>query len=88
MIYRAHVVITLREGVVDPQGEAARDALARLGLEGVRRVRVGKSVHLELEADDEEAAQVLVEQACQKLLVSPAVEEYRFRLEAVGEPGA
>lgn len=88
MIYQAHIVITLRQGVLDSHGEATLGGLARLGFSGVRDVRIGRCIDIELEANDEEAARSLVEEACRRLLVNPAVEEYRFDLESAGESGA
>lgn len=85
LIYRASIVVRLREGVLDPHGHAVLGGLKRLGYTGVRDVRIGRQIEIELEADDEATAANLVDEACRRLLVNPAVEEYRFQIDHAGE---
>lgn len=76
---RARVYVTLKREVLDPQGEAVRKGLHSLGLAGVRDVRVGRLVELEIDdavANPDEALRIAVE----KLLVNPVIEEGRVEL--------
>ncbi len=74
---KARVEIMLKDGVLDPQGEAVRHALGSLGFDGVGGVRQGKVIELEL-ADGTTEAQVA--EMCEKLLANTVVERYRIEL--------
>lgn len=78
--------VTPRKGILDPQGKAIHHALHSLGWSTVDDVRVGKSIHLELEADDADAARMEAEAMCRKLLANPVTED--FELLQVEEAGA
>ena len=79
MKYRVHV--TLKPGVLDPQGKAIHHALEGLGFGGVRDVRAGKLIELDLA--DETANQGDVEDMCRKLLANTVIENFRIeRVEA------
>jgi len=82
-LYRIEVRIVPRPGLLDPQGQAVHHALTSLGYEGVRDVRVGKAITLEVEADSEAAARGSVEAMCRRLLANPVTEDYEI---AVCEP--
>ncbi|MCP4654646.1 MAG: phosphoribosylformylglycinamidine synthase subunit PurS [bacterium] len=90
MSYRAHIQVTCRPGVLDPEGKAVKEALERLGFTGVGRTRVGKLIEIDLGESDETAAGRVVERMCTELLAHPVVERYSYRLEPrdaeVGEP--
>ena len=73
---RARVLVTLKREVLDPQGEAVRRGLDALGVAGVRGVRVGKLVELELDGTREEA-EPRVNEAAKKLLANPVIEDVR-----------
>ena len=73
---RARVHVTLKTGVLDPQGEAVRHALGSLGFDDVGEVRVGKMIELELTDSDPDAARRRVEKMCQKLLANTVIENY------------
>ena len=73
---KARVEVTLKAGVLDPQGEAVRRALGALGFEGVGEVRIGKVIEVDLAAADPEAARAEVEAMCQKLLANTVIENY------------
>jgi phosphoribosylformylglycinamidine synthase len=72
---KTRVVVTLKPGVLDPQGKAVHHALAGLGFGGVNDVRVGKIVELDL-ADGTEPAQI--EDMCRKLLTNTVIENFRI----------
>lgn len=77
---KARVHVTLKPGVLDPQGEAVRHALGALGFEGVGEVRIGKVIELELEGSDRAAAEARVGEMCEKLLANTVIEAYRVEL--------
>lgn len=81
MKFRAEIVVTLREGVLDPQGQAVRDGLFSMGYAGVRDVRVGRHIEIELEAAGEAEARAAVDEMTRRLLANPVIEEYRFTLQ-------
>jgi phosphoribosylformylglycinamidine synthase len=77
---KARVTVTLKTGILDPQGKAIEGALRSLGIEGVASVRQGKVFDVEVETTDRARAQSLLEQACDKLLANTVVENYRVEL--------
>ncbi|SNR40791.1 phosphoribosylformylglycinamidine synthase subunit PurS [Puniceibacterium sediminis] len=74
---KAHVHVMLKDGVLDPQGEAVRHALGGLGFEGVNGVRQGKVIELDLAEGTTEAA---VREMCEKLLANTVIESYRIEM--------
>ncbi len=84
--WKARVYVTLKHGVLDPQGRAVENALKVLGFDEVGDVRVGKYVELGLAAPDRETALARVEEMCRRLLANPVIEQSRFDLtEAQGD---
>ncbi len=77
----ARVSVTLKPGVLDPQGKAIEGALHALGVEGIAGVRQGKLFEIEVDATDPAAARAIVETACQKLLANLVVENYAIAIE-------
>ncbi len=77
---KARVHVMLKEGVLDPQGEAVRHALGAMGFEGVDGVRQGKVIELDLAEEDRSAAHVQVVEMCEKLLANTVIESYRIEL--------
>lgn len=74
--FDARLIITLKKGVLDPQGQATAGALAGLGFEGVESVRQGKVIDVEFRANSaEEARRVLIEM-CDRLLANTVIEDY------------
>lgn len=78
----AEIHITLKNGILDPQGKAVRHALSNLGINDVGDVRVGKFIRLEFDVASLEQAEKLTEGACQKLLANPIIEDYQVKLVA------
>ena len=74
---KARVTVTLKEGVLDPQGKAIEGALASLGFDGVNGVRQGKLFEIELDEADAGAAKKKVAEMCEKLLANTVIETYR-----------
>ena len=79
---KARVTVTLKTGILDPQGKAIEGALRSLGVEGVASVRQGKVFDIEIEGADLAKAEVLLKQAADKLLANTVIENYR--VEVVG----
>ncbi|MEZ5939436.1 MAG: phosphoribosylformylglycinamidine synthase subunit PurS [Hyphomonadaceae bacterium] len=78
---RARVHVSLKQGVLDPQGKAVGDALERLGFNEVGEVRVGKTIELELADGLNQAdAEARVKEMCEKLLANTVVERYTVEL--------
>jgi phosphoribosylformylglycinamidine synthase len=77
---KATVTVMLKEGVLDPQGEAVRAALGALGFEGVGGVRQGKVIELDLAGDDPAAAEAEVRRMCEALLANTVIESYRIEM--------
>ena len=77
---KARVHVTLKHGVLDPQGVAIRNALTTLGFSGVDEVRAGRLIELELSESDPAKAKAAVEEMCRKLLVNDVIETYAVEL--------
>jgi len=80
-LYSARVLVSLRPSVLDPAGEATRSAAARLGVAGVSRLRIGKAVEVELEADDAATARQKLELLSDRLLANPVIENWTLELQ-------
>jgi phosphoribosylformylglycinamidine synthase len=77
---KAHIFVTLKREVLDPQGDAVRRSLNSLGFEEVRSARVGKLIELELEGSDRAAAESRIRSMCEKLLANPVIEDFRYEI--------
>jgi phosphoribosylformylglycinamidine synthase PurS subunit len=77
---KARIRITLKNGVLDPQGKAIQNALGSLGFAGVSDVRQGKYIEIDLAATDEAAARAEVDRMCRELLANTVIEDYAFGL--------
>lgn len=77
---KARIHISLKEGVLDPQGKAIGNALQGLGFAGIGEVRQGKLIELELADSDPAAARARVEDMCRRLLANPVIENYAIEI--------
>jgi phosphoribosylformylglycinamidine synthase len=77
---KAKIHVTLKKGILDPQGKAIEHALATLGYKSVGNVRVGKYMELELQETEKAKAEAQVKAMCEKLLANTIIEEYRYEL--------
>jgi phosphoribosylformylglycinamidine synthase len=75
---KARVTVTLRSGILDPQGKAIEGALKSLGVDGVASVRQGKVFDIELEGSDRARAEATLKEAAEKLLANTVIENYRI----------
>ena len=74
---KARVTVTLKSGILDPQGKAIEGALRSLGLVGVSSVRQGKGFDIEIDGGDRAMAEALLKQAADKLLANTVIENYK-----------
>jgi phosphoribosylformylglycinamidine synthase subunit PurS len=77
---KARVTVTLKSGILDPQGKAIEGALKSLGVAGVASVRQGKVFDIELADGDRKAAEALLREAADKLLANTVIENYRVEI--------
>ncbi len=77
---KARVHVTLKTGVLDPQGKAIGNALHRLGFPEVGEVRQGKFIEVELAETDPERAKARLDEMCRRLLANTVIENYRIEL--------
>ncbi len=77
----AKIFVSLKEGVLDPQGKAVERSLHSLGYKQVTGVRMGKYLEVSLEARSREEAARRIREMCEKLLANPVIEDYRFEIE-------
>lgn len=82
-MYKANIRVTLRPSILDPQGKAVLHALANLGHDAVDEVRMGKYVELWIDEADRAAAEHHAQEACEKLLANPVMEDFTIELEEV-----
>jgi phosphoribosylformylglycinamidine synthase subunit PurS len=78
---RVKIFVSLRSGVLDPQGKAIERSLHTLGYGEVQEVRMGKYLELKVEAASREAAESRIREMCDKLLANPVIEDYRFEIQ-------
>lgn len=77
---RVKIFVSLKRGVLDPQGKAIERSLHSLGFGEARDVRVGKYIELEMDSDSHESAGARIREMCDKLLANPVIEDYRFEI--------
>lgn len=77
---KARVIVTLKSGVLDPQGKAIEGALKGLAIDGLTSVRQGKVFDIEIDGDDQAAARGRLSEACERLLANTIVENYAIEI--------
>lgn len=77
---KARVIVTLKNGVLDPQGQAIEGSLASLGFSGIAGVRQGKVFDFEIEGTDADAARSQINAMCEKLLANTVIENYSVEI--------
>jgi phosphoribosylformylglycinamidine synthase, purS protein len=77
---KANIRISLKKGVLDPQGQAVKNSLKGLGYD-VEDVRIGKHIEVSIGGDDIDRANDTVRAICEKLLINPVIEEYSYDME-------
>jgi phosphoribosylformylglycinamidine synthase subunit PurS len=79
-VFKANIYVTLKEGVLDPQGSAVKKSLHVLNYQGVNEVRIGKFIEVWLNAADPETARLELQEMSDKLLANPVIENYRVEM--------
>jgi phosphoribosylformylglycinamidine synthase subunit PurS len=77
---KASIIITPKKAVLDPQGKTVEGALEHMGYTGVKDVRVGKYLEVELTGLDAATARQQLDEACQRFLSNPVIEDYRLEI--------
>jgi phosphoribosylformylglycinamidine synthase PurS subunit len=77
---KARVIVTLKSGILDPQGKAIEGALKSLGIAGVSSVRQGKVFDIEVDAVDRARAEAALKEAAERLLANTVIENYRIEV--------
>ena len=77
---KARVTVTLKSGILDPQGKAIEGALKSLGVAGVASVRQGKVFDIEIDGDDRTGAEARLNEAAERLLANTVIENYRVEI--------
>lgn len=85
---KARVFVTLKPGVLDPQGKAVAGGLESLGYAGIKEVRVGKLIEITLDDTNTERLHEQIDEMCTRLLANPVIEEYSFELISEAEAAA
>jgi len=78
---KAKIHVTLKSGILDPQGRAIQQSLATLGFSTVNEVRVGKFLEVDIGESDHTQAETQLKAMCEKLLANTVIEDYRYELE-------
>jgi phosphoribosylformylglycinamidine synthase len=77
---KATVLVRLKTEVLDPQGDAVRQALVRLGFEGVKSVRVGKLIEMELDSGNQEELKANLAKMADEMLANPVIEDFEVKI--------
>lgn len=80
MKFRAEINVMPLKALLDPQGKTVTNSMKNIGLPEIDNVRIGKHIHLELEAASKDEARKKVEEACKKLLSNPIMESFEFEI--------
>ena len=83
-MYRARVFVSLKKGVLDPQGSTVKSAMGTLGYEGIQEVRIGKFLDITLDAPDAASAEEQVREMSRRLLANPVLEDFNLVIEDLG----
>jgi phosphoribosylformylglycinamidine synthase len=82
-MFLSRVKVTIRKSILDPQGKAVEHAVASLGVDGVRDVRMGKYIEFHVDRSSEAEAKQVTEEVCKKLLANPVMEDYQFEVQKI-----
>lgn len=82
-MYKAEIYVTLKKSILDPQGQAIKNALHAMKYNEVADVRMGKYIQLELSADNRDAAEQQVREMCEKLLANTVIDDFQIKITEV-----
>ena len=77
---KAKVIVTLKNGVLDPQGKAAEESLHSLGFDEVSGLRIGRYMELDFKDTSKEEAENRLKEMCEKVLANPVIEDFKFEI--------
>jgi phosphoribosylformylglycinamidine synthase len=77
---KAHIIVKPKKTVLDPQGVAVKHALESMHMTGIKDVRIGKFMEIEVEGSDRTSLQKQLDDACHKLLSNPVIEDYTLEI--------
>ncbi|MCX8093927.1 MAG: phosphoribosylformylglycinamidine synthase subunit PurS [Candidatus Goldbacteria bacterium] len=77
----AKIIVTLKDGVLDPQGKTVKFALEKMGYKNIEDVRIGKYIEIEIKNNNREKLEKEIDEICDKLLANPNIEKYKFSIE-------
>ncbi len=77
---KAKVIVTLKNGVLDPQGKAAEESLHSLGFDEVSGLRIGRYMELDFKGTSKEEAEHRLKEMCDKVLANPVIEDFKFEI--------
>ena len=78
---KVKIYVTLKDGVLDPQGKTVRNALDKMGYKNIEEVRIGKYIEIDAGNGDREKLSKEINEICDKLLANPNIEKYKFTIE-------
>ena len=78
---KVKIYVTLKDGVLDPQGKTVRNALDKMGYKNLEEVRIGKYIEIDANNGDREKLGKEIDEICDKLLANPNIEKYKFTIE-------
>jgi phosphoribosylformylglycinamidine synthase PurS subunit len=78
---KVKIYVTLKDGVLDPQGKTVKNALDKMGYKNLEEVRVGKYIEIDAKDGDKEKLNKEIDEICDKLLANPNIEKYKFTIE-------
>jgi phosphoribosylformylglycinamidine synthase len=78
---KAKIIVTPKKAVLDPQGKSVQNALEQMGYKGIGAVHVGKYLEIDLPGTDPAAWRKQIDDACNRILSNPVIEDYRFTIE-------
>lgn len=81
-MYKVEVFVTYKESILDPQGEAIKGSVHRMGYNDVQEIRQGKYFEMKIEKNDQNIEEI-VEKICDKILANPVMESYRYSISEV-----
>jgi phosphoribosylformylglycinamidine synthase len=78
---KVKIYVTLKDGVLDPQGKTVRNALDKMGYKNLEEVRIGKYIEIDAKNGDKEKLSKEIDEICDRLLANPNIEKYKFTIE-------
>lgn len=78
---KVKIYVTLKDGVLDPQGKTVKNALDKMGYKNLEEVRIGKYIEIDAAGNDKDKLSKEINEICDKLLANPNIEKYKFTIE-------